>query len=72
MRIFDARREELIEWVQRETGGIRAKAEFEVGAARAAAEEAASFPYRMDGDLLPRTFPARRTACTAARLERCR
>ncbi len=59
VRIFDARREELIEWVQRETGGIRAKAEFEVGAARAAAEEAASFPYRMDGDLLPSDVPGK-------------
>ncbi|OUO88635.1 aldehyde dehydrogenase [Gordonibacter sp. An230] len=59
VRIFDARREELIAWVQRETGGIRAKAEFEVTAARDAAEEAASFPYRMDGDILPSDIPGK-------------
>ncbi|WP_080799764.1 aldehyde dehydrogenase family protein [Arabiibacter massiliensis] len=49
--IFDARHDELIDWVQRESGSIRAKAEFEVGASRNITEEAASFPYRMHGDI---------------------
>lgn len=59
VHIFDERREELIDWIQRETGGIRAKAEFELAAARGAAEEASSFPYRMDGDILPSDIPGK-------------
>lgn len=55
--IFDARHDELIGWVQRESGSIRAKAEFEVGAARNITEEAASFPYRMHGDIFPSDTP---------------
>ncbi len=59
VRIFDERHDELVTWCQRESGGIRAKAEFEVGAARAAAEEAASFPYRMHGDIFPSDTPGK-------------
>ena len=55
--IFDARHDELIGWVQRESGSIRAKAEFEVDAARNITEEAASFPYRMHGDIFPSDTP---------------
>lgn len=51
VQIFDARHDELVEWCQKESGSIRAKAEFEVGAARNAASEAASFPYRMHGGI---------------------
>ena len=55
--LFDARHDELIGWVQRESGSIRAKAEFEVGAARNITEEAASFPYRMHGDIFTSDTP---------------
>lgn len=55
--IFDARHDELVEWCQRESGSIRAKAEFEVGAARNITEEAASFPYRMHGDIFASDTP---------------
>ena len=57
--IFDARHDELVEWCQRESGSIRAKAEFEVGAARNITEEAASFPYRMHGDIFPSDTPGK-------------
>ena len=57
VRIFDERREELIGWCQRESGSIRAKAEFEVSAARDITAEAASFPYRMDGDIFGSDIP---------------
>lgn len=59
VRIFDERHDELVAWCQRESGGIRAKAEFEVGAARNITEEAASFPYRMHGDIFPSDTPAK-------------
>lgn len=55
--LFDARHDELIGWVQRESGSIRAKAEFEVGAARNITEEAASFPYRMHGEIFASDTP---------------
>lgn len=55
--IFDARHDELVGWCQRESGSIRAKAEFEVGAARNITEEAASFPYRMHGDIFASDTP---------------
>ena len=59
VRIFDERHDELIDWCQRESGSIRAKAEFEVGAARNITAEAASFPYRMDGDIFASDTPAK-------------
>lgn len=59
VRIFDERHEELVDWCQRESGGTRVKAEFEVAAARNNAEEAASFPYRMHGDILPSDTPGK-------------
>lgn len=55
--LFDARHDELVAWCQRESGSIRAKAEFEVGAARNITEEAASFPYRMHGDIFASDTP---------------
>ena len=57
VELFDARHDELVGWVQRESGSIRAKAEFEVGAARNITEEAASFPYRMHGEIFPSDTP---------------
>lgn len=57
VRIFDERHDELVSWCQHESGGIRAKAEFEVGAARNITAEAASFPYRMHGDIFPSDTP---------------
>ena len=58
-RLIARRSEEIIGWLQRETGSIRAKAEFEVMAARAITEEAASFPYRMDGCIVPSDVPGK-------------
>ncbi len=59
VRIFDERHDELVRWCQLETGSIRAKAEFEVGAARSIAAEAASFPYRMHGEILVSDTPGK-------------
>ena len=55
--IFDARHNELVRWCQLESGSIRAKAEFEVSSARNITEEAASFPYRMHGDIFASDTP---------------
>lgn len=52
VRIFDARREEIISWLIREAGSTRLKAIIEWEIARAITLEAASFPYRAAGSIL--------------------
>lgn len=52
VRIFDARREEIISWLIREAGSTRLKAGIEWESARAITLEAASFPYRVAGRIL--------------------
>lgn len=52
VRIFDARREEIISWLIHEAGSTRLKATIEWGSARAVTLEAASFPYRVTGRIL--------------------
>lgn len=59
VQIFDERHDELVEWCQKESGSIRAKAEFEVGAARNITAEAASFPYRMHGGIMASDTPGK-------------
>jgi aldehyde dehydrogenase (NAD+) len=50
--IFDQRREEIIDWLIRESGSTRLKATIEWGAARAISVEAASFPSRVHGRIV--------------------
>lgn len=51
--IMQARREEIVDWLIREAGGIRYKAELEWQFVRATMLEAASFPHRVEGRILP-------------------
>jgi aldehyde dehydrogenase (NAD+) len=53
VQMFDARREEIIAWLIREAGSTRLKATIECDSARAITLEAASFPYRVAGRILP-------------------
>lgn len=55
--IFDQRREEIIDWLIKESGSTRVKAQIEWGAARAITLEAASFPSRVQGSILPNDIP---------------
>ncbi len=57
--IFDARRDEIVDWLIRESGSTRVKAEVEWGLARAITEEAASFPLRTEGRILPSNIPGK-------------
>lgn len=57
IEIIDARHDELIEWSILEGGSTRIKAEFEVGATRAVTFEAASYPYRMSGEIVASDTP---------------
>ncbi|WP_432696676.1 aldehyde dehydrogenase family protein [Marinobacterium sp. YM272] len=52
VQIFDQRRDEIIDWLIRESGSTRLKASIEWGAARAITLEAASMPNRVHGRIL--------------------
>lgn len=58
-QIFDQRREEIIDWIIRESGSTRLKAQIEWGAARAITLESASFPARVHGRILPSNIPGK-------------
>jgi aldehyde dehydrogenase (NAD+) len=51
--IMDARHEEIVSWLIRESGSTRIKAEMEWGAVRGGMIEAASMPGRATGQILP-------------------
>jgi acyl-CoA reductase-like NAD-dependent aldehyde dehydrogenase len=59
VRVFDARREEIISWLIREAGSTRLKANVEWESARAITLEAASFPYRVKGSILASDIPGK-------------
>lgn len=56
-QIMDERAEEIIGWIIRESGSTRLKATIEWMSAKGMVLEAASFPSRMAGDILPSIFP---------------
>lgn len=56
-QVLDARAEEIIGWIIRESGSTRLKATIEWMSAKGIVLEAASFPSRMQGELLPAMFP---------------
>lgn len=51
--IMEARRDEIINWIIREAGGTRLKASMEWETVHAVMLEAASFPYLMEGRIIP-------------------
>lgn len=52
-RIMEDRRDEIVDWLIREAGGIRPRAEWEWTAVRAVLLESASYPTRAAGAILP-------------------
>lgn len=56
-QVLDARAEEIIRWIIRESGSTRLKATIELMSAKGIVLEAASFPSRMQGEILPSAFP---------------
>lgn len=59
--LFDARKAEIIDWLIREAGSTRLKAEIEWGSARGIIQESASFPGRMHGRILPSDIPGKQS-----------
>ena len=57
--IYDERKDEIIDWLIRESGSTRIKAQLEWGSARAITQEAASLPGRSHGRILPSDVPGR-------------
>lgn len=57
VEIFDARHDEMIDWLIQESGSTRIKAEIELGSARGITEEAATFPNRVQGRILASNLP---------------
>jgi aldehyde dehydrogenase (NAD+) len=55
--IIDQRREEIIDWLIHESGSTRIKAAVEWQYARAVTFEAASFPSRVEGPIVPTDIP---------------
>ncbi len=51
--IMEARHAEIVDWLIRESGSTRWKAEFEWQCVHAITVEAASFPHRVEGRILP-------------------
>ena len=51
--IMEARREEIVDWLVRESGSTRIKADIEWQFTRAMTLEAATFPSRSEGQILP-------------------
>lgn len=56
-QILQQRADEIIDWIIRESGSTRLKAMIELGAAQGIIAEAATFPARMVGALLPSNIP---------------
>src|SRR5690606_26315792 len=59
VEIFDERQDEIIDWLIRESGSTRIKAQIEWGAARAITLESASLPGRVHGRILPSDVPGK-------------
>ncbi|MBA6411711.1 aldehyde dehydrogenase family protein [Parahaliea sp. F7430] len=57
--IFDQRKEEIIDWLIRESGSTRLKATIEWGSARGITLEAASMPSRMHGATMSSDVPGK-------------
>lgn len=58
-QILADREEEFIDWSVRETGGTRAKAGIEWALVREGMLEASTYPFRMEGRILPTSVPGK-------------
>ncbi|SET73703.1 aldehyde dehydrogenase (NAD+) [Oceanobacillus limi] len=58
-QIFVERKEDVIDWLIKESGSTRVKAEIEWGGTVNTLKEASSFPYRMTGSILPSNVPGK-------------
>ncbi|MFG6120557.1 aldehyde dehydrogenase family protein [Thalassobacillus sp. B23F22_16] len=59
VQVMDNRKEEIIDWLIKESGSTRIKSEIEFQAARGIVKESVSFPTRMTGTILPSNTPGK-------------
>lgn len=59
VNVLDQRKEEIVDWLIKESGSTRVKAMVEFGSARAITLEAASFPSRVHGEIRPSNTPGK-------------
>ena len=57
VEVMDRRKEEIIDWIIRESGSTRLKATIEWMSARGIAQASAGYPFQMQGEMLPSVFP---------------
>jgi 4-hydroxybenzaldehyde dehydrogenase (NADP+) len=58
-RILKERKEEVVDYLIRETGGTRAKSEIEWGLAYEGTLEAATYPFMVTGEIIPTSIPGK-------------
>ncbi|MHA6719703.1 aldehyde dehydrogenase family protein [Sphingomonas sp. RS6] len=61
VRVLDARKDEIIGWIVRESGSTLLKATIEWSSVRAGALEAMSLPYRVEGKIMPIDTPGKQS-----------
>ncbi|SEA87400.1 aldehyde dehydrogenase (NAD+) [Thalassobacillus cyri] len=59
VQVMDKRKEEIIDWLVKESGSTKIKSEIEFQVAKAIVKESVSFPTRMTGTLLPSNTPGK-------------
>ncbi|MCA0972583.1 aldehyde dehydrogenase family protein [Halobacillus litoralis] len=59
LNVVHKRKEEIVDWLVKESGSTLVKAEVEFQAAAAIIRESASFPTRMKGEILPSNTPGK-------------
>jgi aldehyde dehydrogenase (NAD+) len=59
--IMEDRREEIVDWLIRESGSARIKADIEWQFTRAMTLEAATFPSRAEGQIVPNDIPGKKS-----------
>ena len=57
--VLDQRKDEIVDWLIKESGSTRVKAMVEFGAARGITLEAATFPNRVHGEIRPSNIPGK-------------
>lgn len=57
VELMDRRKDEIVDWIVRESGGTQSKGQLEWMLARSITQEASSFPFRMAGEILPSSIP---------------
>lgn len=61
LKILDARKDEIIDWLVRESGATLLKAHVEWGAARKGTLEAVTMPSRVEGKIMPPEVPGKQS-----------